>query len=72
MKPSEKPLVHDVDLASVRDETPKLLLPAHVSVLNGAEGAIPIEVLPPPDFEAQDNDYIEYLDYDDRKVSTPR
>jgi hypothetical protein len=44
-----------------------LLLPSHVSISGGVE----VESLPPlnPDTET-DNDYIEYLDYDDIKASS--
>jgi protein AIR1/2 len=49
------------------DPSSRLLLPAHVSVLNtGANsGKIPIKIITPPEFV---EDYIEYLDYDDFKV----
>lgn len=47
-----------------------LLLPAHVTVFED-NGDIPIEILPPPPLDSEDDDYIEYLDYDDnRRVST--
>jgi hypothetical protein len=70
VKPSERPSLRGV--VGVGDETPKLLLPVHVSVFSEAGGAIPVEILPPKDPEGQDYDYIEYLDYDDRKVSSPQ
>ncbi|RDB22705.1 Protein air1 [Hypsizygus marmoreus] len=46
-------------------ETPvhTLLLPAHVSVF----GAEPVEILPPSSADLDEEDYIEYLDFDDRK-----
>lgn len=47
------------------NQTAKLLLPAHVSVF----GTVPVEILPPVD--PDEDDYIEYLDYDDRKVRRP-
>jgi hypothetical protein len=51
------------------DEAPKLLLPTHVSVLSGDGNDIPVEILPPSDSDPECEDYIEYLDYDDGKVS---
>lgn len=44
---------------------PSLLLPAHVSVF----GATPVEILPSPNANSDEEDYIDYLDFDDRKVS---
>ncbi|KAH9948756.1 hypothetical protein B0H21DRAFT_731833 [Amylocystis lapponica] len=49
---------------SVVEETPALLLPGHVSVF-GQDGVDPIEILPPPSSASDDEDYIDYLDYDD-------
>jgi protein AIR1/2 len=47
----------------------RLLLPSHVSVLStGEEGAVPVEIIPPPPIDSEGEDYIEYLDYEDRKV----
>lgn len=46
---------------------PSLLLPAHVSVF----GATPVEILPSPNANSDEEDYIDYLDFDDRKVSYP-
>ncbi|KAK0486956.1 hypothetical protein EDD18DRAFT_1192592 [Armillaria luteobubalina] len=43
--------------------SPKLLLPSHVQVL----GSVPVEILPPSSTDSGDEDYIDYLDYDDRK-----
>lgn len=50
---------------------PKLLLPDHVSVFNPEDGnGGPIEIIRPPSPTEDDEDFIEYLDYDDRsKVS---
>lgn len=54
--------------AEPKEEEPPLLLPAHVSVLEGADGA-PVEIIQPPPIDS-DDDYIDYLDYDDdRRVS---
>ncbi|KAK0468352.1 uncharacterized protein EV420DRAFT_460559 [Desarmillaria tabescens] len=41
----------------------KLLLPSHVQVL----GSVPVEILPPSPSDSENEDYIDYLDYDDRK-----
>lgn len=68
VKQSEKPLVQSADATVINGEAPKLLLPAHVSALSGAEESIPAEILLPSDSEGQDDDYIEYLDYMDRNV----
>lgn len=46
---------------------PPLLLPAHVSVF----GTEPVEILPSTIPDPDEEDYIEYLDFDDRKVSRP-
>ncbi|KAI9508673.1 hypothetical protein F5148DRAFT_1013344 [Russula earlei] len=50
---------------SVTDKT-RLLLPAHVSVLDpGGDGYdLPVQIVQPPDSDS--DSYIEYLDYDDR------
>lgn len=45
----------------------RLLLPSHVSVLSIGEGAVPVDIIPPLPMDSED-DYIEYLDYEDRKV----
>ncbi|KAF9462622.1 hypothetical protein BDZ94DRAFT_1194232 [Collybia nuda] len=42
---------------------PSLLLPAHVSVF----GTTPLEILPSPSMNSDGDDYIDYLDFDDRK-----
>lgn len=47
-----------------------LLLPAHVSVFEGS-GNTPIQIIAPAVIDSEEEDYIEYLDYnDDRKVFT--
>ncbi|KAI0784851.1 hypothetical protein C8Q75DRAFT_372465 [Abortiporus biennis] len=46
------------------DDAP-LLLPAHVSVIGENANGIPIEIISPPAPNAGEEDYIEYLDYDD-------
>jgi hypothetical protein len=57
--------VHDLNPSTIPDELgDKLLLPAHVSVF----GLAPVEILPTSNAGLDDEDYIEYLDYDDRKV----
>lgn len=45
----------------------KLLLPSHVAIFHD-DGPIPAEVLPPQKPSSDDEEYIEYLDYEDRKV----
>jgi protein AIR1/2 len=47
----------------------KLLLPSHVAIFHD-DGPVPVEVIPPPVPSSDDEEYIEYLDYDDRKVSS--
>ena len=47
----------------------KLLLPSHVAV-SCDDGSIVAEVIPPPKTSSDDEDYIEYLDYEDRKVGS--
>lgn len=44
-----------------------LLLPAHVSVLDPAEGLL-VRIIQPPESDSDSDSYIEYLDYDDRLV----
>ncbi|KAF9221946.1 hypothetical protein BS17DRAFT_784199 [Gyrodon lividus] len=47
----------------------KLLLPSHVAVLgSNGDGVIPVEIIAPPSLNADDEDYIEYLDYEDCKA----
>lgn len=46
------------------EEGPSLLLPPHVFILEG-DVDIPVEILPPPPADSDEDDYIEYLDYDD-------
>ncbi|KII94762.1 hypothetical protein PLICRDRAFT_47774 [Plicaturopsis crispa FD-325 SS-3] len=44
-----------------------LLLPAHVSVLgSGTNGLAPVEIQPPSDVDSEEDDFIEFLDTDDR------
>ncbi|KAG8218487.1 hypothetical protein J3R82DRAFT_4120 [Butyriboletus roseoflavus] len=45
----------------------RLLLPSHVSIFRD-DGPIPAEVLPPPKLSSDEGEYIEYLDYEDRKA----
>lgn len=46
----------------------KLLLPSHVSLLApSTDGADPIEVIPPPIVDS-DDDYIDFLEYEDRRA----
>ncbi|THH13570.1 hypothetical protein EW146_g6665 [Bondarzewia mesenterica] len=43
----------------------KLLLPAHVSVIEADDGTT-VEIIRPPESDSDSESYIEYLDYDDR------
>jgi hypothetical protein len=46
-----------------------LLLPAHVSILPSANGtSLTVEIISEPEPHSDEEDFIEYLDYDDRKV----
>lgn len=50
-------------------DAPPLLLPAHVSV-SDHNGDAPVQIIAPVAIDSDDDDYIEYLDYDDdRRVS---
>ncbi|KAJ6539306.1 hypothetical protein B0H19DRAFT_1269632 [Mycena capillaripes] len=49
--------------ATTVEEPPGLILPAHVSVF----GEIPTVILPVETLDSDEDDYIEYLDYDNRK-----
>lgn len=42
-----------------------LLLPAHVSISERDNPNVPLQIIPPPPSESEDEVYIEYLDYDD-------
>ncbi|KDQ64478.1 hypothetical protein JAAARDRAFT_64329 [Jaapia argillacea MUCL 33604] len=63
---SIQPLVLETEETSRSEPTGKILLPAHVSLYG--EGVVPIEIIPSLDPASDDEDYIEYLDYDDRKA----
>lgn len=52
-----------------KDDGNKLLLPSHVTILDD-DGPIPVQVIPPTKLSSDDEDYIVYLDYEDRKVSS--
>ncbi|KIP10394.1 hypothetical protein PHLGIDRAFT_33917, partial [Phlebiopsis gigantea 11061_1 CR5-6] len=60
------PSVSSADKANEQavDDKPLLLLPGHVSVFEGT-GDAPLEIIVPPEPDSEDEDYIEYLDYDD-------
>lgn len=47
------------------EDKPKLLVPAHVTVL----GSTPVEIIQPLSDGEVDEDFIDYLDFDDTKVS---
>jgi hypothetical protein len=65
VEPTLLPTAHILVPQSVSDGPgDKLLLPAHVSVF----GLAPVEILPASNMDLDDEDYIEYLDYDERKV----
>jgi hypothetical protein len=65
VEPTQLPTAHILVPPNVSDEPgDKLLLPAHVSVF----GLAPLEILPASNVDLDDEDYIEYLDYDERKV----
>ncbi|THH29387.1 hypothetical protein EUX98_g4805 [Antrodiella citrinella] len=49
---------------SEADKATKLLLPAHV-LLADTNGDAPLEILPPSPLDSDEDDYIDYLDYDD-------
>ena len=51
--------------ATTGETTAKLLVPAHVTVL----GSTPVEIIQPLAESEKDEDFINYLDYDDSKVS---
>ncbi len=55
------------EVVTEKKEEPMLLLPAHVSVF-GEEGQVPMEIIAPLPVDSDDEDYIEYLDYDDDRV----
>ena len=66
------PVVDTIESTEIQPEgftsaADRLLLPSHVLVLSAGEGAVPVEIIPPPPVDSED-DYIEYLDYEDRKV----
>jgi hypothetical protein len=50
-------------------DAPALFLPAHVSVLPSANGSsVPVKIIEETEVHSDDEEFIEYLDYDDRKV----
>lgn len=52
---------------AVKDTPPVLLLPAHVMVFED-NGNAPIEIIPlPPSLDSDDENFIEYLNYDDNR-----
>ncbi|KIJ70584.1 hypothetical protein HYDPIDRAFT_164570 [Hydnomerulius pinastri MD-312] len=51
------------------EEANKLLLPSHVAVLSlSDDGVVPVEIIRAPTPNSDEEDYIEYLDYEDRKA----
>ncbi|KAG2369823.1 hypothetical protein BDR07DRAFT_318627 [Suillus spraguei] len=54
---------------SSKSAADRLLLPSHVSILSaGGDGTIPVEIVPQLPVDSEEEDYIEYLDYEDRKA----
>ncbi|KAG2754740.1 hypothetical protein P692DRAFT_201739981 [Suillus brevipes Sb2] len=54
---------------SSKSAADRLLLPSHVSILSaGADGAVPVEIVPQLPVDSEEENYIEYLDYEDRKA----
>lgn len=54
---------------SSKSAADRLLLPSHVSILSaGEDGAVPVEIVPQLPVDSEEEDYIEYLDYEDRKA----
>lgn len=66
VEPAPIPTAHSLvpPNAPESDGGDKLLLPAHVSVF----GLAPVEILSPANLDLDGEDYIEYLDYEERKV----
>lgn len=63
--PAVQPIVPpQTAIPSDSEDTPKLLLPTHVTIF----GDDPVEILPPPEVESGQEDFIEILD-EDRPVS---
>ena len=66
---TEKSEEKEQDKEKGENEVSKLLLPIHVTVVGDNE-VVPIEILPSAPIDSEDEDYIEYLEYDDdRRVS---
>lgn len=56
---------------SAPDAASSLLLPEHVSVLPSTNGShLPVEIIPAVELDSEDEGFIEYIDYDDRPVSS--
>lgn len=61
-------LVVDATKQASHEDKPALSLPAHVSVFEGS-GDAPTQIIAPVPIDSEDEDYIQYLDYDgDRRV----
>ncbi|PCH40782.1 hypothetical protein WOLCODRAFT_143221 [Wolfiporia cocos MD-104 SS10] len=69
----QEPSANDVSAAQaqgqIESQPTALLLPAHISVLEGTEEPEVVEILPQPKADSDDESYIEYMDYDnDQRV----
>ncbi|KAG1779713.1 hypothetical protein EV702DRAFT_1086173 [Suillus placidus] len=54
---------------SSKSAADRLLLPSHVSILSaGGDAAVPIEIVAQLPVDSEEEDYIEYLEYEDRKA----
>jgi protein AIR1/2 len=73
VEPIEPTQISVTQIEGSKTATDRLLLPSHVSVLSvGEEGAVPVEIIHPSPVDSEGEDYIEYLDYDDKKVCGQR
>lgn len=59
--------VEDSSTPEFNEDGDGLLLPSHVAIFHD-DGPVSTEVLPPQKLSSDDEEYIEYLDYEDRKV----
>jgi len=63
VQPSVLPAASKFIPSTPSEQADGLILPPHVSIF----GAAPVEILAPSTSDSDDDDYIEYLDYDERK-----
>lgn len=64
VEPSVLPVASKFIPSTPSEQDDGLILPPHVSVF----GAAPVEILAPSASDSDDDEYIEYLNYDERKV----